>query len=110
MVVLAAVVALSLVLTGPIVSAVAGPLGFGDTAVTVWNIAKWPVLVVIVLGMIAVLYYSTPNVKLRGFKWVSPGAVLAISCGCCLRALRFYVATLVRTTRRTARWRGSSSS
>jgi membrane protein len=78
MVILAAVVALSLVLTGPIVSAVAGPLGFSSTAVTIWNIAKWPVLVVIVLGMIAVLYYSTPNVKLRGFQWVSPGAVLAI--------------------------------
>jgi membrane protein len=78
MVILAAVVALSLVLTGPIVSAVAEPLGFSSTAVTIWNIAKWPVLVVIVLGMIAVLYYSTPNVKLRGFQWVSPGAVLAI--------------------------------
>jgi membrane protein len=78
MVILAAVVALSLVLTGPIVEAVAEPLGFSSTAVTIWNIAKWPVLVVIVLAMIAVLYYSTPNVKLRGFQWVSPGALLAI--------------------------------
>ncbi len=78
MIILAAVVALSLVLTGPIVEAVAEPLGFSSTAVTIWNIAKWPVLVVIVLAMIAVLYYSTPNVKLRGFQWVSPGALLAI--------------------------------
>ncbi len=78
MVVLAAVVVLSLVLTGPVVSAVAEPLGIGGTAVTVWNYAKWPVLVVIVLTMIAVLYYASPNVKLRGFRFVSPGAVLAL--------------------------------
>jgi membrane protein len=78
MVLLAAVVALSLVLTGPIVSAVAAPLGIGSTAVTIWNYAKWPVLLVIVLVMIALLYYASPNVKLRGFRWVSPGALLAL--------------------------------
>lgn len=78
MVILVAVVALSLVLTGPIVSAVAKPLGIGSLAVTVWNIAKWPVLIVIVLVMIMLLYYASPNVKLRGFKWVLPGALLAL--------------------------------
>jgi membrane protein len=78
MVILAAIVGLSVVLTGPIVSAVASPLGLSSTAVTVWNYAKWPVLVVIVLLMIAVLYYATPNVKIRSFKWVSGGAVFAL--------------------------------
>ncbi len=78
MVLLTAVVALSLVLTGPIVSAVAAPLGIGSTAVTVWNYAKWPVLLGIVLVMIAILYYASPNVKLRGFRWVSPGALFAL--------------------------------
>jgi membrane protein len=78
MVILAAVVALSLVLTGPIVSAVASPLGLSSTAVTVWNYAKWPVLVLIVLVMIAVLYYATPNVRIRSFRWVSAGAVFAL--------------------------------
>ncbi len=77
-VILVAVIALSLVLTGPIVKAVAAPLGFSSTAVTVWNYAKWPVLVVIVLGIIALLYYATPNVKLRGFRWVLPGALFAL--------------------------------
>ena len=42
-----ALLALGLVLTGPIVEAVAGPLGLGDTAVDVWNIAKWPVMVAV---------------------------------------------------------------
>ena len=77
-VILAAVVALSLVLTGPIVRAVAAPLGLGPVAVTAWNYAKWPVLIVIVLFIIMLLYYATPNVKLRGFRWVIPGALFAL--------------------------------
>jgi membrane protein len=78
MLLLLALVALALVLTGPVVTAVAGPLGIGGTAVSIWNIAKWPVLLAVVVTMFAVLFYSTPNVKLAGFKWVTPGAVLAI--------------------------------
>jgi membrane protein len=78
MIILAAAVALALVLTGPVVDAVAGPLGIGSTAVSIWNIAKWPVLLVVVVTMFAVLFYAAPNVKLAGFRWVTPGAVLAI--------------------------------
>jgi membrane protein len=78
MLLLLAAVAVALVLTGPVVTAVAGPLGIGSTAVSVWNIAKWPVLLVVVVTMFAVLFFSAPNVKLAGFKWVTPGAVLAI--------------------------------
>jgi membrane protein len=78
MVVLLAAVALALVLTGPIVDAVAGPLGIGSTAVSIWNIGKWPVLIAVVVLMFAVLYHAAPNVKLPGFKWVTPGAVVAL--------------------------------
>jgi membrane protein len=77
-VLLVAILMLSLVLTGPIVDAVAGPLGISSTATTIWDIAKWPVMLAIVLGIIGLLYYATPNVKLRGFKWVTPGAILAV--------------------------------
>jgi membrane protein len=81
------------VLSGPIVEAVGRGLGLGETALTVWNIAKWPVIVVLVALMIAVLYYSTPNVKLRGFKWVSPGAAVALLVWAVASALfAFYVA------------------
>ena len=73
-----ALVLVALVLTGPVAEQVGSGLGIGDTAVTVWDIAKWPVLLVVVLLMVALLYYSSPNVKLRGFKWVTPGSVLAI--------------------------------
>ncbi len=78
MVVLVALLAVALVLTGPIVDQVAEPLGISSTVTDIWDIAKWPVMVVIVLTVIAVLYYTTPNVKLRGFKWVTPGSVFAL--------------------------------
>jgi len=78
LVVLVALIALSLVLTGPVVEAVAGPLGIGDAAVSVWNIGKWPVLLAAAMVIFAVLYYASPNVKLRGFKWITPGSVVAV--------------------------------
>jgi membrane protein len=78
MVVLLALVALALVLTGPIVTAVAGPLGIGSTAVDIWDIAKWPVLLIVVIAMISVLFYAAPNVRLSGFRWVTPGALMAV--------------------------------
>jgi membrane protein len=78
MIIMLALVALGLVLTGPVVEAVAEPIGLSDTAVTVWNIAKWPVLAAVFMLMIAILYYASPNVKLRGFKWVTPGSAVAL--------------------------------
>ena len=74
----ATLVALGIVVTGPLASAVGDVVGLGDTAVTVWNIAKWPVMGLIVVTMFAVLYYAAPNVKLPHFKWLSPGGVLAL--------------------------------
>lgn len=78
MIVLMTLLAVALVLTGPVVEAVAGPLGIGSTAVDVWNIAKWPVMALVFLLLIAVLYYASPNVKLRGFRWVTVGSLVAI--------------------------------
>ncbi len=53
-------------------------LGIGESAVTVWDIAKWPVLLVIVSFMFALLYWASPNVKQPGFRWVSPGGLVAV--------------------------------
>jgi membrane protein len=89
----AVVIVAMVVLSGPVVQALGSTLGIGSTALTVWNIAKWPVIIVLVALMIAVLYYSTPNVKLRGFKWVSPGAGVALLVWAVASALfAFYVA------------------
>jgi membrane protein len=93
MVVLLAVLAIGLVMTGPVVEAVAGPLGIGDTAVDIWNIAKWPVMILIASLLVAVLYYASPNVRLRGAKWITPGSVVAIVIWIIASALfAFYVA------------------
>jgi membrane protein len=93
MILLLAAVLLAIVLTGPVVSAVAGPLGIGSTAQTVWNIGKWPVMLAVVMLMFALLFHAAPNVKLPGFKWVTPGAVVAIVAWIVISALfAFYVA------------------
>jgi membrane protein len=77
-VVLTAVVAVGLVITGPAAQAVGDAIGLGSTVVTVWNIAKWPVLLAVVVLIVALLYYATPNVKQPKFRWISIGAVVAI--------------------------------
>ncbi|HEX5928078.1 MAG TPA: YihY/virulence factor BrkB family protein [Solirubrobacterales bacterium] len=79
MIVMMALLAVGLVLTGPVVEAIASPIGLSGTAVDVWNVAKWPAMVAIFLLMVAVLYYASPNAKLRGFRWVTPGSVVAIA-------------------------------
>ena len=88
-----ALIALSVVATGPVTDAIGNALGLGSTATTVWDIAKWPVMVVIVAVMIAVLYYAAPNVKIRGFKFVSVGSAVAVVVWIIASALfAFYVA------------------
>jgi membrane protein len=79
LVLMAAMVVLALIVSGPVAKAVGDAVGLGDTAVTVWNYAKWPVLLVVVMLMLAVLYWSAPNAKPVGFRWVSPGSVMAVA-------------------------------
>ena len=78
MVLLLALIAIAIVVTGPLARAVGDAIGLGDTAVTVWNIAKWPVIVLVVMAMFAVLYYAAPNVRQPRFRWVTPGGVVAV--------------------------------
>jgi membrane protein len=77
-VLLVAVVALALVVSGPVAESVGNVVGLGSTTVTVWNIAKWPVMLAIVVFIVALLYYATPNVKQPKFRWLSIGALVAI--------------------------------
>jgi membrane protein len=78
MVLLLALVALALVLTGPLADAVGSVIGLGGTALTLWSILKWPALLVIVMSMFAILYYVAPNVKQPSFRWISPGGIFAV--------------------------------
>jgi len=78
MVLLLALVAISIVVTGPLAHSVGAVVGVGDSAVTIWNIAKWPVIAAVVMGMFAVLYYVAPNVRPPRFRWMTPGGVVAV--------------------------------
>ncbi|MFF1415970.1 YihY/virulence factor BrkB family protein [Streptomyces sp. NPDC058289] len=91
--VLACASALIVVFSGSLARQVGTALGVGDTALTVWSIAKWPVLVLLVTIMIAILYWAAPNAKGRGFKWVTPGSFLALAIWMAASAgFAFYVA------------------
>jgi membrane protein len=79
MVLLLAVVLVAIVLTGPLAEAVGEALGISDAAVTVWQFAKWPLLAVVVVTMLAFLFYAAPNVKQPSFRWLTPGSFLAVA-------------------------------
>jgi membrane protein len=76
--VLTAASAVAVTLSGGLAKRAGDLLGVGDTAVQVWNIAKWPVLLILVSLMFALLYWAAPNVKQPAFRWISPGSVLAV--------------------------------
>ncbi len=78
MVVMLAVVAIALVVTGPLAEAIGNVIGLGDAAVTAWSIAKWPVLLIVVMAMFGALYFVAPNVKHPKPRWVSPGGIFAV--------------------------------
>jgi membrane protein len=94
MLVLLTISALAVVITGPLARTVGNIVGLGDAAVSAWDIAKWPVLVLLVAMMIALLYYATPNIKHPKFQWVSPGSLVAVVLWIVASALfAFYVAS-----------------
>jgi len=78
LVLVAAAISISIVLTGPIAQKVGDVVGLGDTAVTVWSIAKWPVIAIVVSQLIAFLYWVAPNVRQPGYRWISPGGLFAV--------------------------------
>lgn len=66
------------VLSGPVAEQIGSAIGLGSTAIAVWNIARWVVLAAIIVLLVALLYYATPNVRQPKLRWVSVGAVIAI--------------------------------
>jgi membrane protein len=76
--VLTGISAIGVTLSGGLAREVGDLAGVGETAVSVWNLAKWPVLLLFVSFMFAVLYWAAPNVKQAGFRWLSPGGLLAV--------------------------------
>jgi membrane protein len=75
---LLSLVALGLVFTGPVAEAIGSAIGLGHTAIQVWGVAKWPVMLLIVMTVVASLYYIAPNVRQPRFRWITPGGALAV--------------------------------
>jgi membrane protein len=75
---LVAVSAIAVVVSGPLASEVGKLFGLEGTAVTIFNIVKWPVIVLVLMTMLAILYYGAPNVRHPGFRWITPGGILAV--------------------------------
>lgn len=76
--VMAAAVVFLLAISGPLAHAIGDTIGLGDAAVTVWNVARWPLILLFVVAAVAILYYVTPNVEQPKFRWISGGAAVAI--------------------------------
>jgi membrane protein len=92
-VILAALVTAALIVSGPLAEAVGNALGAQDAAVTTWNIAKWPLIVLAVCIIVTALYYATPNVRRPRWLWLSPGTILALVVWAVASAgFAFYVA------------------
>ena len=86
--------AIAVTFTGGLARQVGNIVGVGSTAVQIWDIAKWPVLIILVAVMLAILYYAAPNVKQPGFHWVTPGGLLAVLLWIVVSALfALYVAS-----------------
>jgi membrane protein len=77
-VVVVTLLAIALVLTGDLARAIGDEIGLGDPVVTVWSIAKWPALLLLVMTITSGLYYIAPNVRQLGFRWITPGGVIAV--------------------------------
>jgi membrane protein len=69
----------AVVLTGALARQVGKLAGIGSAAVTIWDVAKWPVLLVVVSCVLAILYWAAPNVRHRGLRWITPGGLLAVA-------------------------------
>jgi membrane protein len=78
-IVLTALALLMLIISGPLAESIGDVIGLGDEAVLVWKIAKWPVLGALVVVIVGLLYYTTPNVQQPKFRWLSVGALVAIA-------------------------------
>jgi membrane protein len=85
--------ALMLVVSGPVAEWIGGLLGLGDAFVIAWSIIRWPIVVAVIIVLVAVLYAATPNIKHPKVRWLTPGSIAAIIVlGIASAGFAFYVA------------------
>jgi len=94
-VVLLTAAAIAVVLTGGVARKAGTLLGIGEAGVRAWDIAKWPVLVLIAALIFGLLYYASPNVRHATFRSILPGGITAVMLWIAASALfALYVANL----------------
>jgi membrane protein len=94
LVLMLAAVAVGVTFTGGLAEQAGNLLGVGSSAITIWNIAKWPVILAIVVTMFAILYWAAPNVKQPKFRWITPGSIVGLLLWILASAaFAFYVAS-----------------
>jgi membrane protein len=55
-----------------------GFIGFGSTAAEIWSVVRWPGAIAVAMLVFSYLYYVTPDVQQRSFRWVTPGAAVGV--------------------------------
>jgi membrane protein len=55
-----------------------GFIGLGPDAARAWNLARWPAAVAVAMVVFSFIYYVTPDVRQRAFRWITPGAVVGV--------------------------------
>ena len=104
-VVLLTITAAAVVFTGGLADQLGNLIGVGHSAVTIWDIAKWPVLLLVVAFILAILYWASPNVRQPGFRWVTPGGLIAVALWVLASGAFASTSRTSRpTTRPTERW------
>lgn len=78
LVILMAVGSVAVVFTGGLAEQAGKVLGIGETGLAIWGVAKWPILVIVVALVLALLYWAAPNVQHPGFRWITPGSMIAV--------------------------------
>ena len=93
LVLLVAICAIAVVVTGPVAEEIGSIIGVEGAAVTAWDIAKWPLIALAVITLFSILYWASPNVRQVGFRWITPGGILTLVLWLAASALfAFYVA------------------
>jgi membrane protein len=67
-----------LFLGGGLARDVLGKIGLGDTAASIWLVVRWPAALAVAMMIYAIVYYAAPNVEVRKFRWITPGAIVGV--------------------------------
>ncbi|MEJ6549778.1 YihY/virulence factor BrkB family protein [Corynebacterium sp. USCH3] len=76
-------------ISGPIAENIGSAVGLEQTTLRIWGTTRWIVIAIVVVLLVGLLYRTTPNIRVRGMRWISTGAVLAIG-GAVLASMVFF--------------------